>query len=167
MPVKPLSELADRSVVLIDANIFIYAARNASRQCRQMLERCAREEVHGFATFAILAEVCHQLMLANAQASGVVPQASARKLRRHRPEVRRLGDYWPPVEALLDWVGVLALDDAIFRRAQVMRERYGLLTNDSLILAAADLYGINCLATRDDDFDDVPWLTVYKPGDIP
>jgi len=55
----------------------------------------------------------------------------------------------------------------VVRRAQVMREHYGLLTNDSLILAAADLYGINCLATRDDDFDDVPWLTVYKPGDIP
>lgn len=41
------------------------------------------------------------------------------------------------------------------------------MTNDSLILAAADTYGITSLATRDDDFDDVAWLTVYKPGDIP
>jgi predicted nucleic acid-binding protein len=48
-----------------------------------------------------------------------------------------------------------------------MRERHGLLTNDSLLLAAADSYGITALATRDDDFDEVPWLIVYKPGDIP
>jgi predicted nucleic acid-binding protein len=48
-----------------------------------------------------------------------------------------------------------------------MRQRHGLLTNDSLILAAADSYGIAALATGDEDFDDVPWLTVYKPEDIP
>jgi predicted nucleic acid-binding protein len=35
-----------------------------------------------------------------------------------------------------------------------------------LILAAMDEYGIGYLATRDDDFDHVSELTVYKPTDI-
>jgi predicted nucleic acid-binding protein len=47
-----------------------------------------------------------------------------------------------------------------------MRSRYGVLTNDSLILAAMNEYGIGCLATRDRDFDHVAQLTVYKPTDI-
>ena len=61
---------------------------------------------------------------------------------------------------------LLDFDEPRFRRAQIMRERHGLLTNDSLILAAAESYGIANLATRDEDFDEVPWLTVFKPGDI-
>ena len=50
--------------------------------------------------------------------------------------------------------------------AQTMRSRHGLLTNDSLIVAAMDEYGIDSLASRDDDFDHVSGLTVYKPTDI-
>ena len=47
-----------------------------------------------------------------------------------------------------------------------VRSSYGLLTNDSLILAAMSDYGIDSLATRDGDFDHVPTLTVYKPTDV-
>jgi predicted nucleic acid-binding protein len=47
-----------------------------------------------------------------------------------------------------------------------MRSRHGLLTNDSLIVAAMNEYGIGCLATREADFDQVAALTIYKPTDI-
>ena len=50
--------------------------------------------------------------------------------------------------------------------AHAARSRYGLLTNDSLILAAMDEYGIGYLATRDNDFDHVSELTICKPADI-
>jgi len=167
MPVKPLSQLAESTLVLIDANIFIYAARAASPQCEEFLARCARQEIRGLTTLEVLAEVCHQLMLASARASGAVTQATASALRHRREAVRGLANYWPVVAAVLDSnLAVLALDQQRFRRAQIMRERYGLLTNDSLVLAAADSYGITNLATRDADFDNVPWLTVYKPEDI-
>jgi len=167
MPVRPLPQLADDTVVLVDANIFIYAARGASPQCEELLRRCAREEIRGVTTLEVLAEVCHQLMLASARASGAVTQATASALRHRREAVRGLTDYWPTVEAVLDSnLTVLTLDGQRFRHAQIMRERHGLLTNDSLVLAAADSYGITNLATRDADFDDVPWLTVYKPEDI-
>ena len=36
-----------------------------------------------------------------------------------------------------------------------MQDLHGILTNDSLMLAAMDEYGIVCLASRDDDFDHV------------
>ena len=40
------------------------------------------------------------------------------------------------------------------------------LTNDSLIVAAREEFGIHSLATRNNDFDHVSDLTVYKPADI-
>ena len=60
---------------------------------------------------------------------------------------------------------MIGLDEARIRRAHEMRTRHTLLTNDSLIVAAADEYGISNLASNDGDFDDIPWLTIYKPMD--
>jgi predicted nucleic acid-binding protein len=40
------------------------------------------------------------------------------------------------------------------------------MTNDSLLLAAAEVFGIDSLATNDSDFDAVPWLEIYKPRDL-
>ena len=39
-------------------------------------------------------------------------------------------------------------------------------TFDSLIVAAMDDYGLVSLASRDNDFDHLPGLTVYKPTDL-
>ena len=63
-------------------------------------------------------------------------------------------------------VAVLPLDEFRFRRSQVMRQQDGLMTNDSLVLAAADVFGIAALATNDQDFDAVPWIDIYKPTDL-
>jgi predicted nucleic acid-binding protein len=82
--------------------------------------------------------------------------------------VPQLATYWPSVVELLDMnLLLLDLDEARFRDAQTIREQHGLLTSDSLVLAAAQTYRITNLATRDEDFDEVPWLTVCRPGDIP
>jgi predicted nucleic acid-binding protein len=167
MAVQPLGQLPAGSPVVVDANIFVYAANATSNECAELLERCARQEVRGVTTLEVLAEVNHRLMLEDAVAAGIIQRENASNLRRLRKSIPNLKAYWPSVERIFMNLMILELDELRFRRAQVMREHYGLLTNDSLILAAADLYGINCLATRDDDFDDVPWLTVYKPGDIP
>jgi len=51
-------------------------------------------------------------------------------------------------------------------RAQSVRSRYGLLTNDSLILAAMEENGVESLATRDSDFDHIPNIKIYKPTNI-
>ena len=54
-----------------------------------------------------------------------------------------------------------------FRRANPLRRQHGLLTNDSLLLAAAEVFGITSIATSDADFDVIPWLNVYRPTDLP
>ena len=88
-------------------------------------------------------------------------------LRGKTEAIRRLGQYWAHVDKIFNLnILILKSDEHRLHRAHAMRSRHGLLTNDSLILAAMNEYGIGCLATRDGDFDHVAQLTVYKPTDI-
>jgi predicted nucleic acid-binding protein len=39
----------------------------------------------------------------------------------------------------------------------------GLLSNDALIVAVMQANGLSKLASSDQDFDRIPWLSRYKP----
>jgi len=63
-------------------------------------------------------------------------------------------------------LAVLALEEPRVRRGQQVRISHGLLTTDSLLVAAAEENGITNLVTLDSDFDHIAGLTVYKPTDL-
>lgn len=154
--------------MLVDANIFIYAFMGRSRQCRQLLERCKSEEVFGITTAEIVSEVCHRLMIIEAVDEGVISKSSAADLKRKQAEIQRLTLYWLLTSQIFNLnIPVLPLDGRRLHRAQQIRATYGLLTNDSLIAAAAQEYGINSMASRDNDFDRLRGVTIYKPSDLP
>jgi predicted nucleic acid-binding protein len=111
--------------------------------------------------------VTHRMMLAEALGSGVIKRDRVRDLRGKWREVAKLTEYWTQTSAIFGLnILVLPTDEARLRRAQTIRTRHGLLTNDSLIVAVMEEFEIQSLATRDDDFDHVSELTVYKPTDI-
>lgn len=167
MPTDPLGLLPDGSTVLIDANIFIYAASSQSSECEGLLTRCAKEDIFGIVTVEILSGVCHRRMVAEAYENGLITRESATSLRRKRNLVTKLHRYQEFVDQILNLnLLVIDLDEARLRRSGTIRSRFGLLTTDSLILAAAEIYGIRKIATLDEDFDVASWLTVYKPMDI-
>lgn len=88
-------------------------------------------------------------------------------LRGKTEAIRQLRQYWAQVDKIFSLnILILGLGEPLLHRAHNMRSRHGLLTTDSLILAAMDEYGIACLASRDGDFDHVPSITIYKPTDI-
>jgi predicted nucleic acid-binding protein len=105
-------------------------------------------------------------MLAEALRAGLISAGQAKNLRAKRAVIPTLFEYWAKTQQIFHFgLLVIGLNEERIRRAQVMRTRYALLTNDSLIVAAADEYGIRCMASNDTDFDDIPWLTVYKSMD--
>ena len=168
MPVQDLSNLPPASNVLLDANIFVYAFSGQSAQCLELLTRCATEDVIGVTTVEVVNEVCHRMMLAEAVAKGVITRARAVDLKGKVADIRGFTEYWLQTARIFSLnILVLGLAESRIRRAQHMRTLYGLLTNDSVILAAADEYGIDCLATKDGDFDHVSSVRVYKPTDLP
>ncbi len=51
--------------------------------------------------------------------------------------------------------------------AQAERVNGGLLTIDSVIVAAMREYGVSRIATNDGQFDAVAGISVYSPTDVP
>ena len=68
MAIDRLPNLPRGADVFLDANIFIYAFAAQSTDCRDLLRRCAREEVYGITTLEVINEVTHRLMLSEAVA---------------------------------------------------------------------------------------------------
>jgi predicted nucleic acid-binding protein len=153
--------------VLIDANILIYARRGMSAQCRQLLERCARREINGAVTIISIAEFCHRRMMQEAQSRGLTGANPARALAQNQALVRQLTKYAQEVQDLLAGeLRVLAIEAADFAQAIELQQKYGLLTNDSLNLAAALRAARTLLATADAHFDSIPEISVFKPDDV-
>jgi predicted nucleic acid-binding protein len=153
--------------IFLDANVFIYALGGHSNDCHQLLRRCATEEIFGITTLDVINEVTHRLMLTEAVAKHVIPKGNASALKGKWRDVATLTEYWLLASRIFALnILIAGSDGARLHRAQTVRSNYGLLTNDSLIPATMNELGIDCLATRDRDFDHVSSLTVYKPTDI-
>ena len=167
MPAELIENLPAGTHVFIDANIFIYAFLGHSNQCRDLLGRCATEQVLGITTLEVVNEVTHRMMLAEALGTGVIKRDSVRDLQGKWQEIAKLTEYWAQTSAIFGLnILVLPSDEGRLHRAQTIRARHGLLTNDSLIVAAMEELGIHSLAPRDNDFDHISDLTVYTPIDI-
>jgi predicted nucleic acid-binding protein len=166
---EALQAIPAGSDVLIDANVFIYGLTAQSAQCKAFLERCSREEVTGISLYEILHETTHKFMIAEARAKGLFagPEKGAKYLSRHPEEVKLLADYWVNTLKLLALnVILLPMEQSVLQVAQAERVAAGLLTNDSIIVAAMREYGISQIATNDNMFDTVAGVSVFSPTDL-
>ena len=163
-----LDHVPSESRIFLDSTIFIYHASGASPQCRSLLERCEARDVVGVTSVVVLAEVAHRLMIIEAVATGLVSAKNViKKLRARRDLVRRLHVYQEQVERIpLMGVDVVPLDVGTLLRSADVRRQYGLLVNDSLVVAAARGAGVEYLASADGDFSCVKELKLYRPADI-
>lgn len=165
-----LDSVPNGSDVLIDANVFIYALTAKSAQCKTFLERCSREEVTGATLFEVLHDATHKFMIAEALQRGLFAgqqEKGAKYLSKHPEQVKVLTDYWVNTLNLLALnVMLLPMEQDILERGQTERVNAGLLTNDSIIVAAMREYGISRIATNDRLFEAVSGISVYSPTDV-
>jgi predicted nucleic acid-binding protein len=167
MPISPLASVPAGSDVLIDANILIYGLLRSSPQCARFLDRCNAEELYGYTTVEVVNEVCHRLMVYEAAANGMIPKSTASALRAAGSRMTQLSVYWSQTERIVTGnFLIMPLDELRVVGAARLRRQFPLLTNDSLLLAAADQFGIPALASNDADFAAVPWLQIYRPDDV-
>lgn len=163
-----LDRVPPASRIFLDSSIFIYHATATSPQCRTLLARCETGEVTGVTSAVVLAEVAHRLMIIEAVATGLVSGKGVVKKLRARPDlVRRLHVYQEHVERIpLMGVDVAPLDAGTLLGSADVRRQYGLLVNDSLVVAAARSVGVELLASADADFRHVKELRLYRPTDL-
>jgi predicted nucleic acid-binding protein len=80
---------------------------------------------------------------------------------------RQLTDYWAEIERLLSLnLLILTVDEDMIRAAHTERAEYGLLNNDSLVVACMRQYGTPALATNDATFERVANIMVYSATDV-
>jgi predicted nucleic acid-binding protein len=161
-------DLKRRQRIFIDANIFIYNFGGQSVECKELLSRCAKYELRGVTATFILAEVLHRLMVGEALEKGLITSKNpVQKLKRHPEIIKKLSTYNSNVEKIPAMnIHVVDLTLDIIKESARVREKEGLLTNDSLALATMKRYKVSRLITSDDDFDQVKEIGVYKPSDI-
>lgn len=164
-----LTEIPHGSSVYIDANIFIYHFTGASREATEFLERCESGELSAYTGSLVVLEVMHRLMIIEARSKGLPPESSPARQLAARPEyVSRLHEYHFHAARIPEMgVTVLGLPRSFAVRSLEFRQRYGLLTNDSIIALEMADEGLSWLASSDRGFDRIPAIARAAPGDLP
>jgi predicted nucleic acid-binding protein len=146
--------------VFLDANTLVYHFANDPKfgtACTGLLERIENQELHGFISGHVLADVAHRLMTLEAIQQFSWPAAGiAARLRKHHGEITKLQVYQQAVARIpLLGIQVLPVDYAMLQTATRLSQQYELLTGDAVIVAMMTARGISNLASNDADFDRV------------
>lgn len=164
-----LDDIPRGSLCVLDTNVLIYAEQGLSQQAKRILRRCSTHELIGVLPQTVWQELANRLMVAEAIMLGKVSGPNpARKLARQPEVIRSLGWYKEKMRALLD-LG-LAFEPCtqadLLEAGFKLQEKYGLLTNDSVILAAAVRLNTDVLVTADEAFQKIKELRVARPSDV-
>ena len=131
-----------------------------------MLERGARNNLTIHLAVNVVAEVIHRIMLLEMMAQGKFQHGldAVSYHKQHPQAVQQLTRYKTVLRDLgRARINILALSYRDLHASRRYREVYGLLTNDSLIVAAMQREHIAYLATNDSDFERIPGIAVRLP----
>ena len=167
---KTFRDIPDQAAVLLDANIVVYALYPQAQfhsVCADLLERGARRELTLHLVVNAAAEVIHRVMLLEVMAQGTFQHGldAVTHLKNHPQAVQQLMRYKTVLRDLgRARLNILSLTYRDLHASRRYREMYGLLTNDSLIIAAMEREHITYLATNDSDFERIPNIAVRLPA---
>jgi len=97
----------------------------------------------------------------------VTPPNILKKLQKSYNIIRELMDYSSKVERIHQMgIKILSFSWETVKNSQVVRARYGLMVNDSLIITIMKEAEISVLVSNDEAFKRVEEITLYQPHDI-
>ena len=167
--VTSLDDIPRGSLCVIDTNVLIYAEHGISSQAQRLLFRVARGEVTGALPQPIWGELVHKFMLAEAVEKGFIStHRPTRQLAANPQKVKRLGLYRDKIKALRT-MGLgfeLCTQADLLDTALLFQEKYGLMTNDSLLLAVAVRIKADALVTADENLAHTREIPTYRPTDL-
>lgn len=155
--------------IFIDANCLVYSAIADPKYgpaCNRLLERIENKELPGYTSAHVVAEMAHRLMTIEAAILLSQPLTGmANWLRRHPGEIQRLTRHRRAIDELAAIpLTILPVNGSLVSRAADLGIQFGLLTNDSLIVAVMHDNGLSTLASLDADFDRVPGIARHSPA---
>lgn len=164
-----LDDIENGSLCVIDTNVLLYAEQGLSRQAQRLLRRCSTGDLIGVLPQTVWHELTHKLMLAEAMMMGRISGPNPAKKLARKPDIMKdLSLYREKALALVD-LGLgfePCTREDLLEKAFDFQRKYGLLTNDSVVLAVAVRLKADVLATADAAFRQVVELSVAMPSDI-
>ena len=164
-----LDDIQNGSLCIVDTNVLLYAEQGLSQQAQRLIRRCSTGDLIGILPQTVWQELTHKLMLAEALMMERVSGPNAgRKLSRQPDIVKRLGLYKDKILALVN-IGLgfeACMKEDLLVNAFRYQEKYGLLTNDSVIVAIAVRLKADVLVTADAAFQKIDEIPVAMPSDI-
>ena len=165
MGIRPLRDAPDGVSILVDTNILIYHLLEDElygATCRDFLKRVETRSVAAFTSPVVASETLFIYLRSwIVKNKKITPKRVLRYLKRHRSVVQEV-DFDKPV-TLLALMRLLPLNKNVMQTSYALMNRYQLLPADSIDAALIRRHHLAALASRDDDFDHVESLDVYKP----
>lgn len=164
-----LDDIPGGSLCVIDTNVLLYAEQDVSAQAQRLIRRCAKGELTGILPQTVWQELTHKLMLAEAMMKGLIAGGSpAARLSAKPEDIKGLSLYRAKVQALVELgLGFEActLKD-LTKTVFGLQEKYGLLTNDAMVLAVAIRLKADVLVSADKGFGNVTEVAIHAPTDL-
>jgi len=166
---KDLAYVPSGTRVFVDASVLALhftGHPELGPPCRDFLERCASREIEGYTSVIAASEAIHRVMVNEARTNlgFATSSETVNYLKRHLEAVKGLRQHLAVASKIYHLgVEILPVSYKHLHRSKQVRQRYGLLTNDSLIIAVMQRHRLRHLATHDQDFDRVPTLRVWGP----
>ena len=147
-------------MILLDTNAIVYYLHRVEPYASKVKQVLTEREDFAV-TLRIIDEVIFTLIRLDAlRRLGIKRLDQLREyIRKH--DIKEFVDAINDVEALIEELGIIVLDDkgSLRELLEVMRS-YNLLPGDALIAITARHYGIDTILTFDEDFKRIPWLKV-------
>ena len=165
MAIRPLRDVPVGLRIFVDTNVLVYHLLEDElygTNCRDFLKRAETGSLVAFTSPIVASETLFIYLRAWViQNKKIAPKRVLRYLKRHRAVLKEV-DFHKPL-ALLALLRVLPVNKGIMQTSYSLMTRYQLLPADSIEAALIQRHRLPALATRDDDFDHVDGLDVYKP----
>jgi predicted nucleic acid-binding protein len=164
-----LVELPRGNEVFIDASILsLYFTKQKSlgAVCRAFLDRCASRELRACTSVITAAETIHRVIVAEAiRRYELPPRKAVTYLKQHPDKVKELREHLKVASEIYRLgVDILPVTHIHLHQSKHVHTNYGLMTNDSLIVAVMQDHKLVHLATNDRDFKRVRGIKVWLPA---
>ena len=155
--------------LFLDANTFVYHFSQhpvLAATCTLLIDRIARQELHGFTSADVLSDVAHRLMVLEASTVlGWTGTGITKRLRMHPTEINKLTGFQQAIREIRGYgIQVVPTTSSLVETATEVSRQFGLLSGDALIVTVMQQQGLTLLASHDGDFDRVPGITRYAPA---
>ncbi|MDY7078711.1 MAG: PIN domain-containing protein [Chloroflexota bacterium] len=170
---KDLAHVPSGTRIFVDASVLALhftGHPELGPPCRDFLERCASREIEGYTSVIAASETIHRVIVNEARTNlgfATSPE-TVNYLKRHPEAVKGLRQHLAVASEIYRLgVEILPVSYKTLHRSKQVRQQYGLLTNDSLIVAVMQRHRLRHLATHDRDFGRVSTLHVWGPIPLP